>query len=98
MAFKVITLKQFTLNTDDSSYQNQIQMNNTNLQEWLFCQSYISVLCFAVVLRSRTIDINSSEMSVNESLEGLGEILVALSYTMVLDSGLKLLSGHLSIL
>jgi len=45
-----------------------------------------------------TIDINSSEKSVNECLEGLGKILVALSYTMVLDSSLKLLSGHLSIL
>lgn len=45
-----------------------------------------------------TIDINSSEKSVNESLEGFGEIAVALSYTVVLDSGLKLLSGHLSIL
>ena len=99
MAFKMITLKQFTLNTDDSSYENQIQMNNTNLQEWLFCQAQISVHCFAVVVfYNRTIDINSSEMSVNESLEGLGEILVALSYTMVLDSGLKLLSGDLSIL
>ena len=60
-------------------------------------------LCFRVfvgvgVAYYPTIDINSSEKSVNESLEGFGEIAVALSYTVVLDSGLKLLSGHLSIL
>jgi hypothetical protein len=75
----------------------QVQMNNTNLQQWLFCHSYKSVLC-SVVVYYPTININSSEKAINESLEGLGEILVALSYTMVLDSGLKLLSGDLSIL
>jgi hypothetical protein len=45
-----------------------------------------------------TVNINSSEKSVNESLEGLGEIIVALAYTMILESLLKLISGHLSIL
>jgi len=45
-----------------------------------------------------TVNINSSEKSVNESLEGLGEIIVALAYTMILESLLKLISGHLTIL
>jgi len=45
-----------------------------------------------------TVNINSSEKSVNESLEGLGEIVVALSYTMILESLLKLISGHLTVL
>jgi hypothetical protein len=45
-----------------------------------------------------TVDINSSEKSVNKSLEGFGEVSVGLSYAMILKSLLKLISGHFTVL
>lgn len=51
-----------------------------------------------MLINQFTVDVNSSEKAINEGLEGTGEIIVTLAYTICLDSLLKLLSGDLTVL
>lgn len=54
--------------------------------------------CCCSIKLDRTVNVNCSEKSLNESLEGLGEVIVGLAHTVILQSLLKLVNWNLSIL